>query len=169
MPKIYFRLQSLKFSFKFSVMVKLNRSDSSNPDFQALVRLLDAYLAKIDGEETLFYSQYNKIDSLKHVVVLYENNIPKACGAIKEIDPQRMEVKRMYTAEDSRGKGFGSKVLSDLEKWAAEMGYKACVLETGKRQPDAIALYEKSGYRLIPNYGQYIGVENSVCFEKKLS
>jgi hypothetical protein len=42
------------------------------------------------------------------------------------------------------------------------------VLETGKRQPDAVALYKKCGYKQIPNYGQYIGMENSVCFEKWL-
>jgi putative acetyltransferase len=59
-------------------------------------------------------------------------------------------------------------VLSELESWAAELGYPKCVLETGKRQPEAIALYEKQGYQRIPNYGQYIGVENSVCFEKVL-
>jgi len=55
-----------------------------------------------------------------------------------------------------------------LEHWAVELGYKKCVLETGKRQPDAIALYTKQGYESIPNYGQYMGMENSVCFEKEL-
>jgi putative acetyltransferase len=59
-------------------------------------------------------------------------------------------------------------VLAELEAWAAELGYPKCVLETGKRQPEAIALYEKQGYQRISNYGQYIGVENSVCFEKVL-
>ncbi|WP_296701026.1 GNAT family N-acetyltransferase [Algoriphagus sp.] len=147
-------------------MINLLRTDSSNIDFQNLVKKLDDYLAKIDGEETAFYSQYNKIDSLNHVVVLFENGTPMACGAIKESDPNRMEVKRMYTSIDARGKGFASQVLSELEKWASEMGYKSCVLETGKRQPDAIGLYEKAGYKKIPNYGQYYGIENSVCFEK---
>jgi GNAT superfamily N-acetyltransferase len=150
-------------------MIEILRTDSNNTDFQDLVKKLDAYLAKIDGDENAFYSQYNKIDSLNHVVVLFENSTPLACGAIKESDPNRMEVKRMYTSIDARGKGFASKVLSELEKWAGEMGYKACVLETGKRQPDAIALYEKAGYKQIPNYGQYIGVENSVCFEKQFN
>jgi len=74
----------------------------------------------------------------------------------------------MYTLPGSRGKGIASQVLAELERWAAELSYEKCLLETGKRQPEAIALYKKRGYRLIPNYGQYAGVENSVCFEKIL-
>ncbi len=98
--------------------------------------------------------------------MLYEDDKPVSCGAIKESMPGSMEVKRMYTIPEARGKGFASIVLDALEKWAAELGYSKCVLETGKKQPEAIALYKKSGYKIIPNYGQYIGVENSVCFEK---
>jgi GNAT superfamily N-acetyltransferase len=59
-------------------------------------------------------------------------------------------------------------VLAELETWAAELGCSKCVLETGGKQPEAIRLYEKSGYKRIPNYGQYVGVENSICFEKSL-
>jgi GNAT superfamily N-acetyltransferase len=80
-----------------------------------------------------------------------------------------MEVKRMFTRPEWRGRGLAVKVLNELEVWAAEMGYTRCVLETGTRQPYAIALYRKAGYVQIPNYGQYEGVENSVCFEKWLT
>jgi putative acetyltransferase len=148
--------------------MKIVRTDSSNPDFAALVALLDADLAVRDGDEHAFYNQYNKIASIKHAIVLYENETPVACGAIKEYAPGTMEVKRMYTLPAHRGKGIASMVLAELEKWAAELGYKKTVLETGKRQPEAIALYEKNAYKMIPNYGQYAGVENSVCFEKEL-
>lgn len=150
-------------------MIQIIRTNSSNPDFQLLVRKLDTYLAKIDGEENAFYAQYNKIDLLKHAVVILESQIPVACGAIKELDSESMEVKRMYTDVAARGKGYAKKVLQELENWAREMGYQSCLLETGKRQPDAIALYQSSGYQFIPNYGQYRGVENSVCFSKMLS
>lgn len=149
-------------------MIHIHRTVSSNPNFQELVRKLDTYLARIDGEENAFYAQYNKIDLLKHAVVILEGEIPVACGAIKELDADSMEVKRMYTDVSVRGKGYAKRILSELEKWAKEMGYKSCVLETGKRQPDAIALYQSSGYQLIPNYGQYQGIENSVCFQKML-
>ncbi|MXV53312.1 GNAT family N-acetyltransferase [Pedobacter sp. HMF7647] len=145
------------------------RTDSNNPDFVSLVRELDADLAIRDGDEHAFYSQFNKIDLIKHVVVAYEDAVPLACGAIKQFDDASMEVKRMYTSPGYRSQGVASKVLGELEKWAAELAYKKCVLETGVRQPEAIALYKKNGYQVIENYGQYAGVENSVCFEKKLS
>lgn len=149
-------------------MSRLLRTDSGNSDFIKLVKQLDADLAERDGNEHTFYHQFNKIDMIKHAVVLYENDLPVGCGAIKEYIPGSMEVKRMYTIPSVRGKGVASKVLAALEAWAAELGYSNCVLETGKRQPEAIALYTKNGYSIIPNYGQYAGVENSVCFEKKL-
>ncbi|HEX6179637.1 MAG TPA: GNAT family N-acetyltransferase [Chitinophagaceae bacterium] len=149
-------------------MIEVTRTNSDNPDFIALVRLLDADLAKRDGDEHAFYAQYNKLDTIKHALVLYDDGRPVGCGAIKEFEPGTMEVKRMYTLPESRGKGIASNILQELEKWAAELSYKKCVLETGKRQPEAIGLYKKSGYRIIPNYGQYAGIENSVCFEKNL-
>ncbi len=149
-------------------MVTITRTDSTNRDFIELVRNLDADLAKRDGAEHSFYAQFNKIDAIKYVVVAYEDDKPVACGAIKEFSPNTMEVKRMYTSPGSRGKGIGSRVLMELERWAAELAYERCILETGKKQPEAISLYKKNGYSIIPNYGQYAGIENSVCFEKRI-
>jgi len=148
--------------------MELQRTSSNHPDFTALVKQLDAYLAEKDGSEHSFYAQYNKVDAIKHVILAYENQEPVGCGAIKEFSPNAMEVKRMYTAPSGRQKGVASQILSELEKWASELGYEKCVLETGKRQVEAIALYKKNGYKIISNYGQYIGIENSVCFEKSL-
>ncbi|GAB1470101.1 GNAT family N-acetyltransferase [Chloroflexota bacterium] len=147
-------------------MRKFTRTNSENQDFIELVRQLDADLAKRDGSEHSFYAQFNRIDLIKQVVIAYENDKPIACGAIKEYAPSVMEVKRMYTSPESRGRGIAGEVLSELEIWAAELSFKKCILETGKKQPEAIRLYEKNGYRVIPNYGQYAEVENSVCFEK---
>lgn len=149
-------------------MLTTVRTNSDNPQFIKLVAALDAYLAITDGDEHAFYSQYNKIDKIKHVVIAYENEIPVGCGAIKEFAADSMEVKRMFTSPEGRKKGVATTILSALEKWAAELGYKKCVLETGIRQADAVSLYQKCGYQIIPNYGQYIGVDNSVCFEKEL-
>lgn len=149
-------------------MIKLIRTTSEHPDFISLVRLLDADLAKRDGDEHSFYAQYNTIATLKHVVVAYDNSKAVGCGAVKEQAPGVMEVKRMYVLPENRKGGVATLILTELELWAHELGYKTCVLETGKRQPEAIALYEKNGYRITPNYGQYIGVDNSVCFEKTL-
>lgn len=149
-------------------MTRIVRTDSDDKDFTELVKQLDIELARRDGADHSFYSQFNKIDKIRHAVVLYEEEKPVACGAIREFDSRSMEVKRMYTLPEFRGKGLGSVILAALESWSAEMNYERCVLETGKRQPEAIALYQKNGYVITPNYGQYIGVENSVCFEKAL-
>src|SRR4051812_26080321 len=146
----------------------LIRTNAQQPHFIELVRELDADLAVRDGRDHDFYNQFNKIDMIKYAVVAYENNKPVACGAIKEYAPTIMEVKRMYTLPDFRGKGIAFQVLKELETWAKEMNYEKCILETGKKQPEAVALYQKCSYKQIPNYGQYAGVENSVCFEKEL-
>jgi putative acetyltransferase len=150
-------------------MLRFRRTHSDDRDFVELVRRLDADLAERDGDAHPFYAQFNKIDKIKFVVVAYEDGIPVACGAIKEFSPGIMEVKRMYTSPESRGKGIAGKVLDELERWAAELSCQKCILETGKKQPEAIRLYQKSGYQIIPNYGPYAGVENSVCFEKELT
>ncbi len=147
-------------------MTTLLRTDSENPDFIGLVRLLDEYIAKMDGAEHVFYAQFNKLDKIKHVVVAYENGNPVSCGAMKEYSPEAMEIKRMYTKSEYRQKGLAGMVLSELEKWAKELSYKSCVLETGKKFTGAVALYTNRGYKPIENYGQYAGVINSVCFEK---
>lgn len=149
-------------------MIKLIRTNSEHPDFISLVRLLDADLAKRDGAEHNFYAQFNTIAKLKEVVVAYENSKAVGCGAIKEQAPDAMEVKRMYVLPETRKSGIATLVLAELERWAHELGYPKCVLETGKRQPEAIELYKKNGYKITPNYGQYIGIENSVCFSKTL-
>lgn len=147
-------------------MITIQRTDSSNEDFIHLVRFLDKELAERDGAEHGFYAQFNKIDALKYVVVAYDEKKAVSCGAIKPFEEGTMEVKRMYTLPEFRGKGIASVVLRELEQWTKELQMKKCVLETGIRQPEAIALYTKNGYARIPNYGQYAGVENSVCFEK---
>lgn len=149
-------------------MIKIIRTDSDNNDFVTLVKSLDAYLAITDGDDHAFYSQYNKLDKIRHVVIIYEDESPIGCGAIKAYGSDAMEVKRMYVAPEGRNKGIASKMLFELEQWAAELGCARCVLETGKRQTEAIALYKKNNYQVIANYGQYEGVENSVCFEKVL-
>lgn len=147
---------------------KLIRATSDHPDFRSLVAELDADLAGRDGAEHAFYDQYNRIANLSRVVVAYIDGIPVGCGALKEFGPNALEVKRMYTQPDCRGRGIAGQVLRALEQWAAQEGFGRCVLETGRRQPEAIGLYEKHGFVRIPNFGPYAGVANSLCFEKRL-
>jgi putative acetyltransferase len=149
-------------------MTKYVRTDSGNVDFRELVRFLDADLAIRDGDEHAFYAQFNKIAMLQYVVVAYKDDVAIGCGAIKEYGSDTVEVKRMFVPENLRGKGIASGVLQQLEFWAKDLGYTKAILETGVKQPEAIALYHKNGYKITANFGQYEGVENSICFEKLL-
>jgi len=149
-------------------MIRIIRTDSGNKDFVELVKQLDAELAERDGIEHSFYAQFNKIDLIKYVVVAYDRNEAVGCGAIKEYSQDTLEVKRMFVPLNKRGQGIASIILKDLENWCKELNYKRCVLETGKKQPEAIRLYEKNDYKIIPNYGHYKSAGNSVCFEKEL-
>jgi putative acetyltransferase len=149
-------------------MISFKRTNSHDQHFKHLVALLDNELSDIDGSDHSFYSQYNKIDMIKHAIVCYENDVPVGCGAFKQFEGDTAEIKRMFVMSHLRGKGIGRSILHEFETWAAELKYKHCILETGKRQPDAIKLYDKAGYRKIANYGQYKNVENSVCMQKAI-
>ena len=150
-------------------MIEIIRTDSENSDFVELVRHLDAELAVRDGDDHAFYAQFNKIAKLKHVVVAYEDSGAVGCGALRELDSEAVEVKRMFVPLESRGKGIATLVLLELEKWARELSFNRCVLETGWKQPEAIRLYDKNGYERIANYGPYTDVGNSVCFGKNIT
>lgn len=152
-----------------SEAIRFIRTDSQNADFVQLVAQLDAYLTITDREEHAFYDRFNKLDKINCVVVAYLGEQAVACGAIKPFAPKTMEIKRMYTTPESRGHGLATKILQELERWAGELSCSSCILETGKRQPEAIRVYEKNGYYLIPNYGQYAERDNSLCFEKKIA
>lgn len=149
-------------------MITVTRTTSDNQDFEKLVIALDAYLAILDGEDHAFYAQFNKTNLLKNAVIAYENKTAVGIGAYKEYDSETVEMKRMYTLPEFRGKGIASKILTELELWAKEENYKIAVLETGFMQKEAISLYQKLGYIITENYGQYKGVENSVCMKKTL-
>jgi len=147
-------------------MITFLRTDSRHPEFIKLVQKLDNELAIRDGEDHDFYHQFNNIDTLKHALVAYFNDVPIGCGAIKSFNDTSVEVKRMYVLPQHRKKGVAKSLITELETWAKELGYMRCVLETGKKQTEAMHLYHKQGYTILPNYGPYQGVENSVCFEK---
>ncbi|WP_230283928.1 GNAT family N-acetyltransferase [Deinococcus sp. 23YEL01] len=91
-----------------------------------------------------------------------------ACGALKRWDAQSAEVKRMYTLPQVRGQGLARALLEELIVRGRREGYARLVLETGDQQEAALALYTRAGFRRIPNFGYYEGVENSLCFELPL-
>ncbi|MFT6699108.1 MAG: putative acetyltransferase [Porticoccaceae bacterium] len=148
--------------------IQIKRTNFDNVDFINLVKELDAYLKITDRDDHDFYNQFNHIDVLKNIVVIYFNEIAVGCGAIKKFDNNTVEVKRMFVCQEKRGSGVAQEMLQELETWAKELGYQECILETGIRQLEAVRFYKKCNYKIIPNYGQYKKMENSICFKKRL-
>ena len=147
-------------------MKKIIRTDNKNVDFNKLIIELDAYLKVTDGADHEFYNQFNGLDNIKNVVIAYQDSQAIGCGAFKKLDNETIEIKRMYVKFAHRGSGTAQAILNSLELWASEKGFKKCILETGNRQVEAIKFYKKAGYKSIPNYVQYIHMEDSNCFEK---
>lgn len=149
-------------------MISKIRTDNSNGDFRNLIKSLDDELDGRYGIVNKQYAPFNQIDSIKNVVVAFDEGNPVGCGSFKKFTDDTVEIKRMFVKPEARGCGAASIILSELEKWAAELNFTNAVLETGIKQPDAIKFYEKNGYGKIDNYGQYIGNTNSVCMRKKI-
>jgi GNAT superfamily N-acetyltransferase len=144
------------------------RTNSEHPDFRMLINALDEDLYNRNGEAQLQYRQYNQVDQINHVVVAYIENKPVGCGCFKSFDNETIEIKRMFVLPEMRGRQLAAKLLQELEQWAVEEGFTKAVLETGLRQVEAIRLYTVAGYSLTENYGQYIGMEDSICYRKEL-
>ncbi len=149
-------------------MISFIRTNSQHQDFGLLVAKLDHDLKIRDGADHAIYAQYNKTASLQYVVLAYENEIAIGCGALRPYTQDTIEIKRMYVEPDQRKRGIASGILKQLEEWAVALNATKCILETGKNQPEAIAMYLKNNYHIIANYGQYEQLYNSVCFEKML-
>jgi putative acetyltransferase len=150
-------------------MINIQRTNSGNPDFIQLIRLLDKHLSDVFGTIQEYYGQFNIISNNDTVVVAYMNEVPAGSGCIRQYDANTIEVKRMFVSEEYRGNGIAGAVLNELETWAKELGYKRIILETGNLLSAAIELYKKHGYRVTENYGPYVGKEASICMEKVLT
>lgn len=149
-------------------MRTLLRTDTDHPAVPGLVAMLDAYLSGVNGDRDSFFRPLNKLDAIRNVVVVEEDGQALACGAFREIEPGVVEIKRMFVRPEARGRGIATEVLNELERWAVEMGFSTAVLETSWSMEDAVGLYRRNGYAVIPNYGMYVGVETSVCMRKEL-
>ena len=150
-------------------MLMLIRTDAENFDLLSLVALLDEELKSRDGEDHYFFAQFNKLAGIIGAVVAYVDGEPLGCGAFKRFTDTEAEIKRMFVKPASRGQRIAAQILTELENWAKEEQFTSCVLETGFKQPEAIALYKRSGYTEIPNYGQYADVATSVCMRKAIA
>jgi GNAT superfamily N-acetyltransferase len=149
-------------------MQQITRTHSDNPDFQKLTDLLDDELCRIYNTKKEDFEDYNRITGLPTVILVYEKGQPIACGCFRIFDAQTVELKRMFVLPEFRGSGIATSMVRELEEWAIELGYQYAVLETGKGQPAAIAMYEKLGYQFTEHFSPEDSLQISVCMKKAL-
>lgn len=146
------------------------KTNGENEAFIELCDKLDDYLGQLIGREKqqTVYGKYNHRDTIHDVIVIFKDDKPVGCGAYKLYDEETIELKRIYLDDSVRGFGLGKELLRRLEADARKAGFRYAVLETGKVMTSAVELYRKSGYKIIPNYGVYTKMSESVCMRKKL-
>lgn len=145
-------------------------TNGGNHDFVVLCHELDAYLNYIVGgeENRAQYISYNSLDDIHDAFVAYDGDTAVGCAGLKRYDDESAEVKRVFIREEYRGRGISKKLMEILEQTAMEKGYSYLLLESGEILAEAMALYRKIGYKVIPNYGPYKCMPESVCMRKEL-
>jgi GNAT superfamily N-acetyltransferase len=149
--------------------MQLLRTSNQDEQFVALTRQLDDELRQRYGELQDLYAPHNRLDRIDTALLGVAEGQPVACGCFKRLDAQRAEVKRMFVHPQWRRRGYSEQLLRALEAWARELGVQQLLLETGRRQPEAIALYHKLGFTPIAGYGPYVSLGNSLCMAKSLA
>ena len=145
-------------------------ANGNDQDFIRLCQMLDENLNELVGGEAQRkeYNQYNKLDQIHDVILIYDNDTPIACGAFKYYAEGVAEVKRVFVRKEFRGKGIARLLMQQLEDKAREQDYDSLILETGKPLEAAIGLYSALGYQVIDNYGQYKNMPLSICMMKDI-
>lgn len=150
-------------------MFSLARTTGRDARLEALIAELDADLQSRYGEVQALYAPLNHVkDDTPFVVAVDRDGSTIACGSFRPYDDGTIELKRMFVAPVARRRGVARAVIGELEAWARERGFSTVVLETGHRQHEAIALYERCGYSHIPPFPPYVGMPASVCMRKAL-
>ncbi len=150
--------------------MNFNRTDGKNKDFIENCRLLDMDLDRRVGKKIKRdkYKKFNQLDEIQQAIVVYEDNKVIGGGAIRKYDDENIELKRVFVHPEYQGQGIGSKLVSMLIEWAMELGYHRMILETGELLSESCALYNKLGFKVIPNYGPYANMSESLCMAKNL-
>lgn len=150
--------------------MQIKTTNGQDKDFIQLCHALDMFLNELVGgeENRAQYIPYNVLDDIHDVLVAYENNTPIGCASFKRYDDKSAEVKRVFVKEEYRGKQVGRQLMESLEQLARDKGYSYLILESGEPLVAAMRLYRSLGYTVIPNYGQYVNMADSVCMKKML-
>jgi GNAT superfamily N-acetyltransferase len=151
-------------------MSVITRERPDTADATALINELEAHLASLYPAESRHGFSVEKLlaEDVPFFLLRHEG-IPAGCGGVKLFGTAYGEVKRMYVRPQFRGMGFGKLLLNHLADYAQANGVRLLRLETGIYQREAIALYERMGFRRIPPFGAYKEDPLSLCYEKQLS
>lgn len=150
-------------------MIVIKRTTATDKDFRALVVDLDKEFWVRYPKTQQNFEPHNKVDQTARVVVAYKDEEPIGCGCFRPTrEPETIEIKRMYVRPNTRGQGIAKLILQSLEQWAVQEGFSQSKLETGINQPEAIAVYKRLDYQLIPNFPPYDHVPESICMAKRL-
>lgn len=149
-------------------MIQMERTHKDDPCFLALVSQLDMDLSGRYEDGNASYAPFNNLSKITAVVLVIDDSEPIGCGAFKPFFENGVEMKRVFVKPSFRGRGISKRVMAELEKWAVEKGCIRAVLETGTNQPEAISLYEGIGYSRRENFEPYVGLKESICYEKAL-
>lgn len=146
------------------------RTDGKNQDFIENCRLLDMDLDRRVGKvvKREKYTKYNQLDEIREAIVVYDGKKAAGGGAIRRYDDKNVELKRVFVHPEYQGQGIGSRLVSLLMEWAVELGYERMILETGELLAESCAVYRKLGFEVIPNYGPYVDMPESLCMAKEL-
>jgi len=150
--------------------LRFEYTDGNNQDFVLLCHELDRFLNElVDGEKNRSqYIPYNQLDDIHDVVLAYDNGVPIGCASFKNYDAACAEVKRVFVRKEYRGIGVSKRLMELLEESAKEKGCTYFILESGEPLVAAMKLYYNIGFKVIPNYGQYKCMPESICMKKKL-
>lgn len=150
--------------------MKIKITNGQDRDFIRLCHALDHYLNELVGgeENRSQYIPYNALDDIHDVLVAYDDTDPIGCASFKRYDHDSAEVKRVFVQSNYRGTGVGRQLLESLEQLARDKGYSYLILESGEPLVEAMHLYRSLGYQVIPNYGQYVNMAESVCMRKQI-
>jgi len=153
------------------LVVTVRRAELDSSIAQALIAALNAELAGLYPEPgaTHFRLDPDEVaEGRGAFVVASLGDTPIGCGAVRLLDETTAELKRMYVAPNGRGNGIGHQLVVALETEARTLGARRLLLETGPRQSAALALYARSGFVVVPAYGEYVGAPASICMAKSL-
>ena len=150
--------------------IRYIRTDGTNKDFAEFYRLTEEFYSSLVGGEKnrKGFVPFNASAMIPDVIIAYDGEKAVACAGLKKYDETSTEIKRVWVQPEYRGRHIASELMSMVEHIAREQGFERLILQTRPQMTEAVKMYEKRGYILIPNYPPYDSLKGAVCYAKEL-